>query len=258
MAKHSRLDPYIAECLRGSGRPVAQRMEAAEELRSHLEQRVAAHVAKGMDAEYAFDAALAEFGPPHSIRAGFRRRHLAADMRYGFAMFRRRWWWPAIYALLCGVVPLVLSPGPLVGARHVFAPPTHREAIIGIALNVAVTFALQFLLVAGMMVGASACESRFRRPVPLSEFRFWHSVARWGLLVAAGTEYVLTMGLCCAGPMFGGDRSTLLISPILLAAWRESLPFNLAICVGASFAGGLCIAWYARRASIEQTMASCG
>ncbi len=243
MQKHSSLDAYIAACLFRSGLSPMQRAQAAEEIRAHLEERIAAHRTGGMNAADALGAAFAEFGTASRVRAAFRRRHLANDIRHGWAELCRHWWWPVAYASLSTLVPILLRPQPMLpnGQWNTNA----QQTVIGMTLSAAMFFVLQLVLLSGVMAGAGAYEHRFRRSLPGSEFSFWHSAARWSLAVAAGLALLFALSLVTAIaivptliPDMNCDR--------ILVGWVESLSRTLMLTVLFAVASGLILASYQR------------
>lgn len=234
--EHSRLDEYITACLRSTRLGPDRRQEAAEELRSHLEDRIAARCKTGLDAHQAVEAAINEFGSPRRIRKAFHRRQVILDFRSGWIETRKNLWQPVLYSAVLGV-----------SAFGIQIRTGNIEAAIYAAFTL---FLLWFAFSAGFMVVFSAFSFRLQRPVPRSEHRLPSSLLRWSFIVTAALAIVAVIAMASAAFLVN------LVPParfceLYLTGWLESPVGNLSLCALGTVGFGLAIAIHERRRCTE-------
>ncbi len=181
------VDEWIRDVLSGSGLPMNQRADIADEWRDHLLERMDTKRANGMTLDDAVRTALVDFGNPVQLRRQLRGAQRARDLRSALAKTRPIAAWTIGGALCAGGVAAMFLP--------TSAPVAHRlmggcGAFLAIAL---------FAIVPAFL--ASLVELRVVRSQPVDEFHPLRSFVRWSLVVGAfltGTALspIALVGLC--------------------------------------------------------------
>jgi hypothetical protein len=185
MHEDSIIERWIGSCLAGSGLPVERRAEVADELRSHLEQLVAAKRDAGLPERQAGEAALADFGPPDVLRRQLRQHQRMLDRRHALSELRRHTWWLIAVCALLGTAAAVFAPGP--------APPLAR--------CLAGAFLLAGLLPTAFVATyfSSLVECKVKHRLPRDEHQFLGRFLRW-----AGVAALFLAGTLGFGPILVG------------------------------------------------------
>lgn len=185
MPEGSIIERWMGSCLAGSGLPVERRAEVADELRSHLEQLVAAKRDAGLPERQACKAALVDFGPPDVLRRQLRQHQRRLDRRHALSELRRHTWWLLTVCGFFGTVAAVFAPGPV--------PPLTR--------CLAGAFLLAGLLPTAFVATylASLVEYKVKHRLPREEHHFLGSFLRW-----SGVAALFLAGTLGFGPILVG------------------------------------------------------
>jgi hypothetical protein len=130
-----KVEAYLDRVCRGIAGPRALRAHVRQELREHLEDAAARHVAAGMPEDEAMDLALEEFGGPDEVRAELEATHghrwmtvvIDQAMAWKERTMRARWLWTtwAHAGLLLTIAVELLTVAGVV----IFLLPKYREVV---------------------------------------------------------------------------------------------------------------------------------
>jgi hypothetical protein len=236
MQEHSSLDEYVAACLRGTRLAPDRRREAAEELRSHLADRIAAKRRTGLDEDQSIRAAISEFGLPQRIRKGFHRQQVLLDIHAGLVETRKNLWQPLLYGGIAGLLAFGIH---------------FRTGRIGAAVVTACTmFFILSVVTAGFMFVCSTLSYRLRRPLLRSEYRFLPSLARWSFAVAAAIAVIALLAMLTSAAFVN------LVPPaqfcrLYLSGWLESFAGTPLRSILGAIGFGLAMAIYEHRLCLK-------